>query len=319
MPVSSAAHKGAAVACRPGMTRMPEARSAWIKLSLLAHGLSSSLAFDTWFAGTSGYVRRRNFYNSPDWRGGLPSGLPQEIMIDCGAPVTVAVNSYGPSPWTLTWTPGAGPQLTGDLLPSGLPIGLPHDLASTWADAHLAQACNLYGGSALSFFSPRACSFFTEGTQCRFCSLEGTARENNELAARLSPAQVYEVVSAVVATDRDMLNQVMIVGGNERNLDRGFRNQLNLVQAATQALADAGLSEQISVHLVACHRMTLPLLMSLAAFRACTPGSTWRSGTPAGSQRSRPARPAATGRQAYLQRCTGSATQWCHTRPTRSS
>jgi hypothetical protein len=75
---------------------------------------------------------------------------------------------------------------------------------------------------------------------------------------------VHDVVTAVATRDRDVINQVMIVGGNERNLDRGFRHQVALVRAAALALAGAGLSGDISVHLIAMPPRDLALIGELA-------------------------------------------------------
>ncbi|MEU6997292.1 radical SAM protein [Nonomuraea sp. NPDC046570] len=239
--------------------------TAWIKLALLSQGITASPEFGDWFAGTEGYVRRRNFYNSPNWdESGTSAALPQEIRLTGGRPVVVAVNNYGSSSWQLTWSEAGGPAIVSEARPDGLPIELVNDLASIRGDTDLARVSNLYGGSALSFFSPRACYFFADGTQCRFCSLDGTARENDEYAGRVTPDEVRSAVAAVVATDSLSLNQVMIVGGNERNLDRGFVHQLALVDAATQALADAGLVDEISVHLIAMPPHDLDLIDRLS-------------------------------------------------------
>jgi hypothetical protein len=225
--------------------------TAWLKLAVLARGIASTPAFEDWFARSSGFVRRRNFYNSPNWGPSGSPALPQEIRLLGDRRVTVAVNNYGQSHWRLTWTEEHGPAITAAPTFEGQPIELIDDLSAIRTDSEVARICNLYGGSALSFFSPRACYFFADGTECRFCSLDGTARENHEFAARIKPEEVRQAVTAVVESDPSALTQVMIVGGNDRNLDRGFHNQVDLVCAAADALSCAGLIEKISVHLIA--------------------------------------------------------------------
>lgn len=225
-------------------------QAAWIKLALLAEGVTVTPGFDHWFAGTTGFVRRRNFYNSPNWTTTARHVPPQEIQLSGSPPVTVAVNDYGPSRWILDLDADVGPVIRSDVLPEGHPVALLPDLTALRTDPALSRLCNLYGGSALSFFSPRACYFFAEGTQCRFCSLAGTARESEEYAGRLTPDEIRRCVLAAATTDRAVINQVMIVGGNERHLDRGFRHHLVLARAASSALAEAGLREEVSVHLV---------------------------------------------------------------------
>ncbi|MFE7935756.1 hypothetical protein ACFU6S_44995, partial [Streptomyces sp. NPDC057456] len=237
--------------------------NAWIKLALLSNGVSLTPEFTAWFSDTDGYVRRRNFYNSPNWGAADAPAPPQELRLSGEHSVTVAVNDYGQTRWRLTWTERTGPIVVSDMLPEGQPVELVADLTAFHADPEIARVSNLYGGSALAFFSPRACYFFAEGTGCRFCSLDGTAREDKEFAGRLSYEEVRNAVAAVVATDRKAINQVMIVGGNERDLDRGFRNQLKLVRAASDALAEAGLTDDVSVHLVAMPPRDLGIIEGL--------------------------------------------------------
>lgn len=237
---------------------------AWIKLAVLANGIATTPDFGNWFAHTTGYVRRRNFYNSPNWGdSGAPSAPPQEFRLRGELPVTVALNNYGRSQWQLTWSEASGPLVISDAIPEGFPAELVTDLTAVRNGSEIARVCNLYGGSALSFFSPRACYFFADGTQCRFCSLDGTSRENGEFAARVTPKEMRAAVTEVVAADREMINQLMIVGGNERNLDRGFRNQVELVYTATEALSDAGLMDKVSVHLIAMPPRDLRLIDAL--------------------------------------------------------
>lgn len=240
------------------------AKNAWIKLALLSEGLTPTPEFTKWFASTSGFVRRRNFYNNPNWSEDGGPEIPQEIRLAGDESVVVAVNDYGRSGWRLHWDENLGPQVVSDDLPEGYSVDLVNDLSSLQTDSDVANISNLYGGSALSFFSPRACYFFSEGTQCRFCSLAGTARESSAFAGRLTPKEVHDAVAKVVETDRSMLSQIMIVGGNERDLNRGFSNQTALVKAASEALAEAGLVDDISVHLIAMPPNDLTLIDHLA-------------------------------------------------------
>ncbi|OLE27413.1 MAG: hypothetical protein AUG49_05360 [Catenulispora sp. 13_1_20CM_3_70_7] len=184
-------------------------KTAWIKLSLLSDGVTATPSFTEWFTETTGFVRRRNFYNSPNWSESGTSPLPQEVRLLGDQPVTVAVNDYPGARWQLTWEEGTGPAAVSEQLGVRVPVELIRDLTAIQMDESIARVCNLYGGSALSFFSPRACYFFSDGTQCRFCSLDGTARENSSFASRVTPAQVRAAIKGVLETDRDALTQVM--------------------------------------------------------------------------------------------------------------
>jgi len=240
----------------------PTSQSAWIKLSMLSNGVTISPGFSSWFDAQLRYVRRRNFYNSPGaaFKGSSP---PQEIRIADVIPITVAVNNYGRPVWELSLDPEQRPLIVSTELGISKYAELLYDLTATSDEPELARLCNLYGGSALSFFSPRACYFFADGTECRFCSLAGTAIESDEFASRLTPSDIEQSVSAVVYQDSELLTQIMIVGGNERNLDRGFLHQVALVRAASNALHRAGLADRVSVHLIVMPPRNLKLIEEL--------------------------------------------------------
>ncbi|MFD5478819.1 radical SAM protein [Streptomyces hawaiiensis] len=238
-------------------------QNAWIKLALLANGISLTPEFVDWFRDTDGFVQRRDFYNSPNWGPTAAPAPPQELRLSGESSVIVAVNDYGQTRWRLTWAEDTGPVVVSEMLPEGRAVELLKNPGALNSNPEIARVSNLYGGSALAFFSPRACYFFAEGTGCRFCSLEGTARESNEYAGRLTYDEVRNAVASVVADDSKAINQVMIVGGNERDLDRGFRNQLKLVHAASDALAEAGLTDDVSVHLVAMPPRDLQIIDGL--------------------------------------------------------
>jgi hypothetical protein len=239
-------------------------KTAWIKLALLSDGVTTAPSFDDWLAEASGFVRRRNFYNSPDWNDGRSTPLPQEVRLLGDQSVTVAVNPYPGTQWQLVHDDKTGPAVVSERLGVSAPVELIRDLNAIQMDESIARVCNLYGGSALSFFSPRSCYFFSDGTECRFCSLDGTAKETSSFAARVLPDQVRAAIKGALATDADALTQVMIVGGNERNLDRGFRHQVELVRAAAEELTAAGAIDRVSVHLIVMPPHDLGLIDQLA-------------------------------------------------------
>jgi hypothetical protein len=238
----------------------PAGTAAWVKPALLSHGVAIAPSFSSWFSGQAGAVRRRNFYNSPVWTGSAV--VPQEIrLVSGGLPATVAVNVYGDDEWTLI-AGERGPAVVNERLGISHDIELVGDLECLRDTAALGRVANLYGGSALSFFSPRACYFFADSTQCRFCSLAGTAAET-PFANRLTAAQVRDAVAQVLNAEPSRVNQVMIVGGNERNLDTGFLRHVELTRAAADAIGAAGMTGTVSVHLVTMPPRDLSLISEL--------------------------------------------------------
>jgi hypothetical protein len=239
-----------------------QSESGWIKLDLLSHGIALHYSFHEYLRSTTGIAHRKNFYNNPVW---LPdsSQLPQEIRV-LGA--IVGLNCYGRSPWCLSWNEKdatlvlahiSGVQYMPELIP---------DLKLFTKSVTAARVANLYGGAALAFFSPRTCYFFADGNACGFCSLAGTAEENSDFQKRLSLDDVHMTVRLALATDPGRIEQIMIVGGNMRDLDRGFQHHVGLARAADIELRNAGLSEQISVHIATMPPRNLDLLRLLADF-----------------------------------------------------
>lgn len=244
------------------MYNIAEEHAAWVKLDILAHGVNISPSLTT-LRQKASFAPRRSFYNSPvwDWAGQV---IPQELRI---LDLVVGLNSYGESPWHLTWSE-EGRELT-LVHESGWQLRpiLIDDLRLFTSNKEASLVANLYGGSALAFFSPRSCYFFADGTQCGFCSLAGTAKEVPEFRPVLTSEEVGNIVTAAVECDADRIEQVMIVGGNMRDLNRGFRHHSELALAASDALSKAGLTESISIHMATMPPRDLGLLEELRAIR----------------------------------------------------
>jgi hypothetical protein len=230
--------------------------AAWIKLDLLSHGIQIGESAREALREIRGIATRKNFYNSPVWD---PGGalLPQEVVVlGC----IVGANAYGSSPWLLECS-SSHPRLilkhnTGE----AFDVHLLTDLQVFTRQSRAARIANLYGGGALAFFSPRACYFFADGTQCTFCSLAGTAEESSEFQGLLSADDVRFAVRAALETDRERIEQIMVVGGNMRDLDRGFEHHMELAKAAESELRAAGVEDTTSVHVATMPPRNLELL-----------------------------------------------------------
>jgi hypothetical protein len=234
--------------------------AGWIKLDLLSRGVEIDESVFAFLAATANVARRKNFYNTPIW-GETLSPPPQELRV---LGVVVGLNSYGVSPWRLSWSrdqnslalrnAAAGLEYTAEPLP---------DLHLFARHPQCAKLANLYGGAALAFFSPRTCYFFADGTECSFCSLAGTAEETVGFKSHLSEADVQTTVRTAFETDPERIEQIMIVGGNMRDLDRGFRHHVSLAAAAQTSLREAGRSGNVSVHIATMPPRNLDLLSLL--------------------------------------------------------
>jgi hypothetical protein len=236
--------------------------AGWVKLDLLSQGIEvDDSVFDN-LRRHPGIAFRKNFYNTPVWFDSRQ--LPQELRV---LGLLIGLNSYGASSWRLSCSAGDG-DLT--LLNEDAGIQcypqLISDLAALEPGSPSRAIANLYGGAALAFFSPRTCYFFSDGTECTFCSLAGTAENTKEFKAFLSESDLAQAVRLSLETDANRIEQVMIVGGNMRDLDRGFQHHVSLAMAAAEQIAAAKLSTSISIHIATMPPRDLKLLDTLSAF-----------------------------------------------------
>lgn len=235
--------------------------AGWIKLDLLARGISVDQSVGDLIKSAAPIALRKNFYNTPVW---LESHypLPQELRV---LGLVVGLNAYGPSPWCLTWS-REDVSLSLVNQTAGVKYGsdVVQDLNLFSLDGDAARVANLYGGAALAFFSPRNCYFFSDSLQCGFCSLEGTAEETKGFKNVLSNEDIQNTVRSALRTDPGRIEQVMVVGGNMRDLNRGFMHHVSLARTAATEIAAAGFSETISVHIATMPPRDLSLIELLA-------------------------------------------------------
>src|ERR1700733_13689476 len=207
------------------MATMNPQSSAWVKLDILAHGVEIDSSISEIVHSTQSFAARKNFYNTPLWLNPTLS-IPQEFRI---GDLVIGLNSYGTSPWRLSWS-SKEVSLSLERINIGLrfkPELIP-DLALFKTNRDAGKVANFYGGAALAFFSPRSCYFFANDTQCGFCSLAGTAEESTDFKNVLSEQDVKDTVRSALNTDSNRIEQIMIVGGNMRDLDRGFKHHVSL-------------------------------------------------------------------------------------------
>lgn len=224
---------------------------------MLANGITVTADLRESVLERGGVALRRNFYNSPG-RSSRSSGIPQEIQ---HGSTVVAINDYGTDHWTLTRGDDGAPVLVhrlGQKLKAGFVKAIP-----VMQTPDIQSVANLYGGHALSFFSPRSCYFFAHDTQCSFCSLAGTAHNNDSISSYLSPSVVKRSVRQVLEQDVDrQIDQVMIVGGNMRDLDRGFKHHVELASAAHTSISALG-RDDIRIHIATMPPRDLSLIKAL--------------------------------------------------------
>src|SRR5438874_12730747 len=85
------------------------------------------------------------------------------------------------------------------------------------------RVANLYGGSSLAFFTPATCYYFNDGHECKFCSLKPNRSSQQIFVHTITPALAASVLEIALETDAPLLKQIMLVGGNVPNYDKGFQ------------------------------------------------------------------------------------------------
>jgi hypothetical protein len=220
--------------------------AAWIKLDILCRGVEVD-RHALCQLSDKGIALRKGVYNTPLWFIESPATLPQEIRL---SELVIGLNSYGPSKWKLEFFNEDSSFLLTNR--EGEYQFTPEFIADLELFKHNLEhrrVANLYGGHALAFFSPRHCYFFADKTECAFCSLDGTARQDKSFKNVLDAEDIASAVRTALATDPGRIEQIMIVGGNLRDLNHGFEHHVALAKAAARELEAAGVSGLVSVHI----------------------------------------------------------------------
>ncbi len=234
--------------------------AAWIKLDILCRGIEIDRRALSYFSG-GGIALRKHVYNTPLWSVESTATLPQELRV---FGLVIGLNAYGPSRWKLEFFEKdqsfllVNREAECEIKPEFIT-----DLELFKQNPKYRMIANLYGGRALAFFSPRRCYFFADKTECGFCSLDGTARQYTSFKSILDVEDVASTVRTALETDRDRIEQIMIVGGNLRDLDRGFEHHVALAKAAAREIERAGTSDRISVHIATMPPRNLHLISKL--------------------------------------------------------
>jgi hypothetical protein len=122
---------------------------AWIKLDLLARGVKIDQSVSDFAASKNRIALRNNVYNTPLWLE-TSRAIPQELRV---SGLVVSLNSYGESPWHLSWNSKTETLLLEHTVARfTVPVEGIRDLDLFAHDPHARQIANLYGGAALAFF-----------------------------------------------------------------------------------------------------------------------------------------------------------------------
>lgn len=231
------------------MSALSHHDAAHLKLHLLSEGISFDDAFLEHFAHDLVNMEKRRAYDDSDERQlDRTKRIPQEMYL---GHVVIAVNYKQHSPWKLVYHGDSyrligkdnldaevsfprRPQFFERLTPSGI---------------RCDQVANLYGGSSLAFFTPATCYYFNDGHECRFCSLKPNRSSQQMFVPTISPALAASVLEIALETDADLLKQIMLVGGNLRNYERGFLRHLEIAKALDERQSSLSVEHRLETHI----------------------------------------------------------------------
>lgn len=231
------------------MTILTNRDASHLKLRILSEGVTFDAAFLEQFASDKEQMEKRRVYNDSDERQlDRTRRIPQEFYLNT---VVVAVNYKHNSPWQLTYQ-NCSYRLIG---PSNINVVItfperPHFLDSVTSTGICCdRVANLYGGSALAFFTPGSCYYFDDGNECRFCSLQPNRSNPHSFLHAISPSLASEVLVIARSTDAHRLQQIMLVGGNSPDYDQGFRHYLEIATALDQQQALLPIEQRLETHI----------------------------------------------------------------------
>lgn len=245
------------------MATLSQRDAARLKLHLLSEGISFERGFLEHFAGDRERMEKRRAYNDSDERSlDRARRIPQELYVN---DVVVAVNYKPHSPWQLLYRQGT--YLLADAQGGEVEVTFPR--RPRFLDCFTSEgvACdrvaNLYGGSSLAYFTPATCSYFHDGHECRFCSLQPNRSAQQHFVHTISPALAASVLKVALETDASLLKQIMLVGGNLPDYDRGFRRHLEIAEALDRQQGALPAEHRLETHIATMPPMDFGLFAAL--------------------------------------------------------
>jgi hypothetical protein len=238
-------------------------RSAGLKAELLSHGVVPTESFLDMYGPP--FLEKRRAYGNPDDVNYRVHTIPQELYI-LPERLICAVNIRRNSPWYLDWTK----EDSYFVYNKGRPEQRAHvsfPLRPKFYDRTLTEGepvqnfVTLYGGGSLGVFVNGRCSFNDVGQTCGFCSLAPNRSRQTEFPEILKAHQVRQALQYALEDNETPITQVMINGGNFRDMDNGFLYYVEIVRETRGAINSVG--RDVELHLIVGPPRNLKLLKRL--------------------------------------------------------
>jgi len=221
-----------------------------LKAELLAEGVLPTSTFLKHYGAP--FLEKRRAYGNPDALSFRRVVLPQELYV-LPDRLVCAVNVRQSSHWKLDWSESLGFVVHPSDWERATPITFPHRPAFYDAPlrsgAPVSSVITLYGGGSLGIFVYGSCSLVDMGKPCAYCSIAPNRSQVDEFAHVVDERALSNALDVALTDASVPIGQVMINGGNFRDLDRSFRYYARLVAAARRAIERAGRSD-VELHLI---------------------------------------------------------------------
>ena len=197
-------------------------RPAYIKASLLSHGVVLTPAFRARYGRP--YLEKRRAYGNSDPLEYRDALLPQELYLLPDRTVC-AVNLRPSSPWVLDWQLGRFFVRHEE----GLTVDVDFPLRPRFYDSffgdgqRVSKIVTLYGGRSLGVFIYGKCSLVDMNKACQYCSIQPNHKRGTDFAVTVRPEQLEGALSTALEDREAPISQVMLNGGNFKDVDRSFR------------------------------------------------------------------------------------------------
>lgn len=219
-----------------------------LKAELLHHGVAPTAEFIRAYGPP--YLFKRRAYGNADDLTFLQTGLPQEIVLAPGQ-VVVSATAKIASPWAMDVRDGVflvRDKRTGQEHVIDFPRAPEFYGQKTATGEPVNSLITLYGGGSLGLFAYGNCALVDMNAACHYCSVGPNRSRQDEFAYAMSARQVREALDVALLDHGCPAVQVMLNGGNFRDVDKSFAHYVELVRAARAAVDATG--RDVELHLI---------------------------------------------------------------------
>lgn len=217
-----------------------------LKLEMLCHGVNFSDAFLNYYKNQLGSIEKRRAYGTGDGVV-LDTSIrtPQEIILSSQI---IAAANYNPSSAILIDIVNNGPVLrykTNVIIITfpKRPLSYGKQLSSGEV---FEKYITVYGNSTLGVFSPGHCYYFTDGRECKFCSLGAARHGLSDHKMRVRGELAGEAVSLAVMDESTRYLRVLLNGGTIPDYNKGYSMHLDLLER----IKNSNLKTSLEYHLI---------------------------------------------------------------------